>query len=135
MDPVRLLLISTTAVFSLMLLIEWNQYSDEYQKQQSQLYTAAITEPDLLSNAQANAPIDPGSNDGIPSINQDANPLSVLLDDSEIFNLSTDALDLFVSADGGDVVSASLPKLPVRLDTPVPGGRVQAHLWPAVQGC
>ena len=44
MDPVRLLLISTTAVLSLMLLIEWNQYSDEYQKQQSDC-TAAITEP------------------------------------------------------------------------------------------
>ena len=118
MDPVRLLLISTTAVLSLMLLIEWNQYSDEYQKQQSELYTAAITEPGVSTNESVAAPVSQGNNDGIPSVNQETNPLSVLLDDSETFNLSTDALDLVVSADGGDVVSASLPKFPVRLDTP-----------------
>jgi len=118
MDPVRLLLISTTAVLSLMLLIEWNQYSDEYQKQQSELYTAAITEPGVLTNESVAAPVNQGINDGIPSVNQETNPLSVLLDDSETFKLSTDSLDLVVSADGGDVVSASLPKFPVRLDTP-----------------
>ena len=118
MDPVRLLLISTTAILSLMLLIEWNQYSDEYQKQQSELYTAAITEPGLITTDQVVAPVNQGINDGIPSVNQETNPLSELLDDSETFNLSTDALDLVVSADGGDVVSASLPKFPVRLDTP-----------------
>ena len=118
MDPVRLLLISTTAVLSLMLLIEWNQYSDEYQKQQSELYTAAITEPGVSTSESVAAPLSQGINDGIPSVNQETNPLSVLLDDSETFNLSTDALDLVVSADGGDVVSASLPKFPVRLDTP-----------------
>ena len=118
MDPVRLLLISTTAVLSLMLLIEWNQYSDDYQKQQSELYTAAITEPGVLTNESVAAPPSQGINDGIPSVNQKTNSLSVLLDDSETFSLSTDALDLVVSADGGDVVSASLPKFPVRLDTP-----------------
>ena len=118
MDPVRLLLISTTAVLSLMLLIEWNQYSDDYQKQQNELYTAAITEPGVLTNESVAAPTNQGINDVIPSVNQETNPLSVLLDDSETFNLSTDALDLVVSADGGDVVSASLPKFPVRLDTP-----------------
>ncbi len=118
MDPVRLLLISTTAVLSLMLLIEWNQYSDEYQKQQSELYTTAITEPGVLINKSVAAPISQGFNDDIPSVNQETNPLSVLLDDSEAFQLSTDSLDLVVSADGGDVVSASLPRFPVRLDTP-----------------
>ena len=118
MDPVRLLLISTTAVLSLMLLIEWNQYSDEYQKQQSELYTAAITEPGVLTNKSVAAPISQSINDDIPSVNQETNPLSVLLDDSETFKLSTDSLDLVVSADGGDVVSASLPRFPVRLDTP-----------------
>ena len=118
MDPVRLLLISTTAVLSLMLLIEWNQYSDEYQKQQSELYTAAITERGVLTNKSVAAPISQGINDDIPSVNQETNPLSVLLDDSETFKLSTDSLDLVVSADGGDVVSASLPRFPVRLDTP-----------------
>jgi YidC/Oxa1 family membrane protein insertase len=118
MDPVRLLLISTTAVLSLMLLIEWNQYSDEYQKQQSELYTAAISEPGLVTTEQVATPMSQGINEDIPSVNQETNPLSVLLDDSETFNLSTDALDLVISADGGDVVSASLPKFPVRLDTP-----------------
>ena len=101
-----------------MLLIEWNQYSDEYQKQQSELYTAAITEPGLVTNESVTVPTSQGINDGIPSVNQETNPLSLFLDDSETFNLATDALDLVVSADGGDVVSASLPKFPVRLDTP-----------------
>ena len=118
MDPVRLLLISTTAVLSLMLLIEWNQHSDDYQKKQNELYTAAITEPGVLTNESVAAPTNQRNNDVIPSVNRETNPLSVLLDDSETFNLSTDALDLVVSADGGDVVSASLPKFPVRLDTP-----------------
>ena len=118
MDPVRLLLISTTAVLSLMLLIEWNQYSDEYQKQQSELYTAAITEPGVLTNESVAAPVSQGINDGIPSVNQETNPLSMLLDDSGTFKLSTDTIDLVISADGGDVVSASLPRFPVRLDTP-----------------
>ena len=66
MDPVRLLLISTTAVLSLMLLIEWNQYSDDYQKQQNELYTAAITEPGVLSNESVAAPTNQGINDVIP---------------------------------------------------------------------
>jgi len=101
-----------------MLLIEWNQYSDEYQKQQTELYTAAITEPGLIANEAVTAPTSQVINDGIPTVNQETNPLSLLLDDSETFNLSTNALDLVVSADGGDVVSASLPKFPVRLDTP-----------------
>jgi YidC/Oxa1 family membrane protein insertase len=118
MDPVRLLLISTTAVLSLMLLIEWNQYSDEYQKQQTELYAAISTEPSLVTNEQVASPMSQGINDGIPTVNQEMSPLSVLLDDSETFNLSTDTLNLVVSADGGDVVSASLPKFPVRLDTP-----------------
>ena len=118
MHLVGILLISTTAVLSLMLLIEWNQYSDEYQKQQSELYAAVITEPGLVTNEQVASPMSQGINDGIPTVNQEMNPLSVLLDDSETFNLSTDTLNLVVSADGGDVVSASLPKFPVRLDTP-----------------
>ena len=102
MDPVRLLLISTTAALSLMLLIEWNQYSDEYQKQQSELYTAAIPEPGVLTNESVAAPVSQGINDGIPSVNQETNPLSILLDDSGAFKLSTDTIDLVISADGGD---------------------------------
>ena len=43
MDPVRLLLISSTAVLSLMLLIEWNQYSDDYHKDQAERYAAEMS--------------------------------------------------------------------------------------------
>ena len=64
MDPVRLLLISSTAVLSLMLLIEWNQYSDEYQKQQSDLYSAAIAEPLMLGNETAGTPLSGGLDEG-----------------------------------------------------------------------
>jgi hypothetical protein len=42
MDPLRLLLISSTAVLSLMLLIEWNQYSDDYNKNQAERYAAEV---------------------------------------------------------------------------------------------
>ena len=107
MDPVRLLLISTTAVLSLMLLIEWNQYSDEYQKQQSELYTAAITEPGVSTNESVAAPVSQGINDGIPSVNQETNPLSVLLDDSETFNLSTCLL--YTSPSPRDLSTSRMP--------------------------
>ena len=43
MDPLRLLLISSTAVLSLMLLIEWNQYSDDYNKDQAERYAAEVS--------------------------------------------------------------------------------------------
>ena len=49
MDPVRLLLISSTAVLSLMLLIEWNQYSNDYQKDQAERYAAEVLKAPSIS--------------------------------------------------------------------------------------
>jgi hypothetical protein len=77
MDPVRLLLISSTAVLSLLLLIEWNQYSDSHQKQQSDLYAAAVLERPATEEKSSFSAID----EGIPSVSApvtyaDRNPRS-----------------------------------------------------------
>ena len=53
MDPLRLLLISSTAILSLLLLIEWNQYSDSQQKQQSDLYAAAVLEKQVTEETSS----------------------------------------------------------------------------------
>ena len=60
MDPLRLLLISSTAVLSLLLLIEWNQYSDSQQKQQSDLYAAAVLERQVTEETSSFSAIEEG---------------------------------------------------------------------------
>ena len=114
MDPVRLLLISSTAVLSLLLLIEWNQYSDSHQKQQSDLYAAAVLEKPATEEKSSFSAID----EGIPSVSAPVTTLTETRDKSASFFLNTDAVNLTISMDGGDITGASLPKFPVRLDTP-----------------
>jgi YidC/Oxa1 family membrane protein insertase len=114
MDPVRLLLISSTAVLSLLLLIEWNQYSDSHQKQQSDLYAAAVLEKPATEEKSSFSAID----EGIPSVSAPVTTLTETRDQSASFFLNTDAVNLTISVDGGDITGASLPKFPVRLDTP-----------------
>ena len=58
MDPLRLLLISSTAVLSLMLLIEWNQYSDDYNKNQAQRYAAEMSKAPGTSHAYSDKTAD-----------------------------------------------------------------------------
>ena len=113
MDPVRLLLISSTAVVSLLLLIEWNQYSDSHKKQQSDLYAAAVLAPVTEEKSSFSA-ID----EGIPSVSAPVAALTETRDQAASFFLNTDAINLAISMDGGDITGASLPKFPVRLDTP-----------------
>ena len=114
MDPVRLLLISSTAVVSLLLLIEWNQYSDSHKKQQSDLYAAAVLETPVTEEKSSFSAID----EGIPSVSAPVAALTETRDQAASFFLNTDAINLAISMDGGDITGASLPKFPVRLDTP-----------------
>ena len=114
MDPVRLLLISSTAVVSLLLLIEWNQYSDSHKKQQSDLYAAAVLETPVTEEKSSFSAID----EGIPSVSAPVAALTETRDQAASFFLNTDTINLAISMDGGDITGASLPKFPVRLDTP-----------------
>ena len=121
MDPVRLLLISSTAVLSLMLLIEWNQYSDEYQRDQAQKYAAEASRPLSPTPAEINERISRSPTDGasdLPTITTDQLPPLPSETPAGVVYLETNTLNLAISPDGGDVINASLPKFPTRLDTP-----------------
>ena len=121
MDPVRLLLISSTAVLSLMLLIEWNQYSDDYHKDQAERYAAEVLKAPSISptynSSNVNTPAAQNLSD-IPSVVSAATPVPSSIDKTGLAYLETDTLNIAISTDGGDVVDASLPRFPVRLDTP-----------------
>jgi YidC/Oxa1 family membrane protein insertase len=121
MDPLRLLLISSTAVLSLMLLIEWNQYSDDYNKNQAERYAAEVSKAPGTSPAYSDQTADTRSDStlsDIPMVAADTTPLPSDGYAGGLAPLTTDTLNLRVSVDGGDVMDASLPKFPTRLDTP-----------------
>jgi len=121
MDPVRLLLVSSTAVLSLMLLIEWNQYSDDYQKDQAVRYAAATSRaPDTSStfNGQATNTASIQENSDIPAISSNPSPVDARLDAVNLAYLDTNTLNITIAMAGGDIVDASLPQFPTRLDTP-----------------
>ena len=121
MDPLRLLLISSTAVLSLMLLIEWNQYSDDYNKDQAERYAAEVSRAPGTSPAYSDQTTNTRSDStisDIPMVSADTTPIPLEGYAGGLAPLTTDTLNLRVSVDGGDVMDAALPKFPTRLDTP-----------------
>ena len=121
MDPLRLLLISSTAVLSLMLLIEWNQYSDDYNKDQAERYAAEVSRAPGTSPAYSDQTTNTRSDStisDIPMVSADTTPIASEGYAGGLAPLTTDTLNLRVSVDGGDVMDAALPKFPTRLDTP-----------------
>jgi len=121
MDPLRLLLISSTAVLSLMLLIEWNQYSDDYNKDQAERYAAEVSRAPGTSPAYSDQTTNTRSDStisDIPMVSADTTPIPSEGYAGGLAPLTTDTLNLRVSVDGGDVMDAALPKFPTRLDTP-----------------
>ena len=121
MDPVRLLLISSTAVLSLMLLIEWNEYSDDYNRDQAERYAAEVaTTPSISPNyntQRTDTPTGQQESD-IPSVTVDPTPAASKISQQRQVSLRTKTINISINSDGGDVIDASLPQFPVRLDTP-----------------
>ena len=121
MDPVRLLLISSTAVLSLMLLIEWNEYSDDYNRDQAERYAAEVaTTPSISPNYDTQRTDTPTGQQGsdIPSVTIDPTPAASKISQQRQVSLRTKTINISINSDGGDVIDASLPQFPVRLDTP-----------------
>lgn len=121
MDPVRLLLISSTAVLSLMLLIEWNEYSDDYNRDQAERYAAEVaTTPSISPNYNTQRTDTPAGQQGsdIPSVTLDPTPAASKISQQRQVSLRTKTINITINSDGGDVIDASLPQFPVRLDTP-----------------
>ena len=121
MDPVRLLLISSTAVLSLMLLIEWNEYSDDYNRDQAERYAAEVaTTPSISPNYNTQRTDTPTGQQGsdIPSVTVDPTPAASKISQQRQVSLRTKTINITINSDGGDVIDASLPQFPVRLDTP-----------------
>ena len=121
MDPVRLILISSTAVLSLMLLIEWNEYSDDYNRDQAERYAAEVaTTPSISPNYDTQRTDTPTGQQGsdIPSVTIDPTPAASKISQQRQVSLRTKTINITINSDGGDVIDASLPQFPVRLDTP-----------------
>lgn len=123
MTPTRLLLLSTSAMLTLLLLIEWNEFSAERNANQDvdrfaisdqPTSTPAITSTDKLETKAS------GNNSGdIPTIIQPATDTPTIQTSSRnLIALTTESLDLAIDLRGGDIVRASLPKFLERLDEP-----------------
>ena len=79
MDPIRLVLISTSAVLSLMLLIEWNQYSNEINKQQTAFYADAVEQ----TAPQSTSTTAPALDGGIPSVSTPQKDLTLPISEGD----------------------------------------------------
>jgi YidC/Oxa1 family membrane protein insertase len=124
MNPTRLLLLSTSAMLTLLLLIEWNEFSSERSANQEvdrfaiadQPFTmpATITSTDGLEASASDS-----SSDDIPTIIQPATDTpTIQTSGRNLIELATESLDLAIDLRGGDIVRASLPKFLERLDEP-----------------
>ena len=123
MNPTRLLLLSTSAMLTLLLLIEWNEFSakrnagqavDRFAiSDQPTTVPTTITSSDSLENRVGN------NSDDVPTIIQPATDAPTVQTSSRnLVTLTTDSLDLAIDLHGGDIVRASLPKFLERLDEP-----------------
>ena len=124
MNPTRLLLLSTSAMLTLLLLIEWNEFSakrsankevDRFAiSDQPSTMPATITSTDGLETATSDDNVD-----DIPTIIQPTTDTpTIQTSGRNLIELTTESLDLAIDLRGGDIVRASLPRFLERLDEP-----------------
>ena len=110
-------------MLTLLLLIEWNEFSakrnagqavDRFAiSDQPTTVPTTITSSDSLENRVGN------NSDDVPTIIQPATDAPTVQTSSRnLVTLTTDSLDLAIDLHGGDIVRASLPKFLERLDEP-----------------
>ena len=86
-----------------MLLIEWNQYSDDYHKDQAERYAAEVLKAPSTPNIQSSnvdTPAAQGLSD-IPSVVSAASPVPSSIDKTGLAYLETDTLNIAISTDDG----------------------------------
>ena len=124
MNPTRLLLLSTSAMLTLLLLIEWNEFSAERSANQEVDRFAIADQPStvpatITSTDSLEASAGDSSSDDIPTIIQPATDTpTIQTSGRNLIELTTESLDLAIDLRGGDIVRASLPKFLERLDEP-----------------
>lgn len=123
MNPTRLILLSTSALLTLLLLIEWNEFSADRASQTS-IDRFAVTDQalpetnEIIAINQATSKNN-AETDDLPQILQAETPTAVTpAQNSRLVELGTQSLDLAIDLRGGDIVRASLPKFLERLDEP-----------------
>ena len=111
-------------MLTLLLLIEWNEFSAERSANQEvdrfaisdqpTTAPATITSTDSLETAASNNNVD-----DIPTIIQPATDTpTIQTSGRNLIELTTESLDLAIDLRGGDIVRASLPRFLERLDEP-----------------
>ena len=121
MNPTRLLLLSISAILTLLLLIEWNEFSAERNASQEVDRFAISDQPSSIPNTDSPEIKAIDNNiDDIPTIIQPATDSPTIqttqASSRNLITLTTDSLDLAIDLRGGDIVRASLPKFLERLD-------------------
>jgi len=116
MDWQRILLLSGITVVILMLFQEWNKQDQEFR----QAALPAVAEEVLPSYigglpTEQDAPIVQNTGDDIPSISSEPEPDIQALT-SQLVSIKTDALNVLIDTNGGDIVKVSLPKYLQKLD-------------------
>jgi YidC/Oxa1 family membrane protein insertase len=126
MNPTRLLLLSTSAMLTLLLLIEWNEFSAEQSVSNAADRFAISDQPSstasLNSTITGTDSLEPNpadDSDDIPTVIQPSTDTPTIRTvGRSLIDLTTDSLDLTIDLRGGDIVRASLPKFLEQLDNP-----------------
>lgn len=121
MDVRRIVLIAGLAVVSYFLVLQWSQ---DYAEAPPEQPSSALSSEAGLDVPQSEAPQSTASASDVPqaapsgSGSQSELPGSSNGVQGDQINISTDALNLRVNLNGGDITYASLPKYPHSVDTP-----------------
>ena len=118
MDLQRILLIGAIAALSFMLMTEWVSFKQEHTAAAQSTESRQLTVPDNTAAAAptASAPADDLPETPVPTEAQAA-PKALAASD-RLVHIRTDALQLVVDLQGGDIIELSLPQHLEQLDDP-----------------
>ncbi|TNF33368.1 MAG: membrane protein insertase YidC [Gammaproteobacteria bacterium] len=115
----RYVLLAAIAAVGFMLLVEFNQFKNERQRNAVLANQTVAATVATVPAAPVEAAVMPVAINGDESIPQVSAPAPVVpADTTQTIRVRSDVLDLVIDLRGGDVVHASLPAFLARLDTP-----------------
>ncbi|GGX48141.1 membrane protein insertase YidC [Saccharospirillum salsuginis] len=121
MDVRRIVLIAGLAVVSYLLVLQWSQ---DYAEAPPEQPTSSLSSEAGVDVPTSEAPQSTASSSDVPAAapadtgNRTETPATQGGADGDQIEVSTDALNLRINLNGGDITHASLPKYPFRVDTP-----------------
>ncbi|HEY9035831.1 MAG TPA: membrane protein insertase YidC [Pseudomonadales bacterium] len=117
----RYVLLAAIAAVGFMLLVEFNQFKNEQQRNTilannvTAEAPAATAVPVALPQPAAATVITPGD---VPQFKNDESATAAFTPASSVVRVTSDVLDLSIDLQGGDIIRATLPQYLARLDTP-----------------